>query len=183
MLKYSVPQLSPSVVLDCELCVTFIREMFILWCWCAWQNKRAFISVEVCVLCVYSSRIGLFSGWESTFRWDGGCLCVGSRAKCVCLGGDMWTDGLWWLSAGVWTSFGARTQIQHTAMSQHPIIRLDLSPLRSNKLKSLMHPSSSNTLIICHINKNNYFWIFVIYNLLLLFIIIIIIIILNLINI
>lgn len=48
---------------------------------------------------------------------------------------------------------GARTQIQHTAMSQHPIIRLDLSPLRSNKLKSLMHSSSSNTLIICHINK------------------------------
>ncbi len=106
MLKHSVPQLSPSVVMDCELCVTFIGEMFILSCWCAWQNKWAFISVEVCVLCVYSSRIGLFSSWESTFRWDGGCLCVGSRAKCVCFGGrDVWTDGLWWMSAGVGTPF------------------------------------------------------------------------------
>ncbi len=55
---------------------------------------------------------------------------------------------------------GAQTQIRHTVMSQHPII--DLSPLRSNKLKSLIHPSSSYLLIIiCHINcKNNFFQFF-----------------------
>lgn len=163
MLKYSVPQLSLSVVMDCELCVTFIREMFILWCWCAWQSKQAFISVEVCVLCVYSCRIALFSGWESTFRWDGVCLCVGSRAKCVCLGGgDVWTDGLWWLSVGVWTSFWCTDPyLAHGYVSTSNYQTRPL-PLQSNKLKSLMHPSSSNTLI-CHINKNgHYFWIFVI---------------------
>ncbi len=66
---------------------------------------------------------------------------------------------------------GAQTQIRHTVMSQHPIIRLDLSPLRSNKLKSLIHPSSSFLfIIICHINCKNkyYFSFFAIYNLLLL---------------
>lgn len=43
---------------------------------------------------------------------------------------------------------GAQAQIHHTDMSQHLVIRLDLSPIRSNKFKSLMHPYSSYPLII-----------------------------------
>lgn len=34
---------------------------------------------------------------------------------------------------------GTQKHTRHTVKSQHPIIRFDLSPLRSNKLKSLMH--------------------------------------------
>lgn len=127
--------------------------MFFLWCWCAWQKKRAFISVEVCVFCVYSSRIGLFSSWESTFRWDGVLyVCVWDlgfgRRGCV----DRWSVVT--VCRGVDLTLVYRNKLGTRLSFNIQLSDWTSPPLRSNKLKSLMHHASPSPYIYLYVYLN-----------------------------
>lgn len=53
MLKYSVLQLSLSVIMDCELFVTFIREMFFsLMIVCLAEKAGFYFCGGMCALCL-----------------------------------------------------------------------------------------------------------------------------------